>query len=156
MPQRALTPEQQLIWRAAFALGLMLALVGAGDAAGQWIPLRVGTPEWELGTVTYFFDTVPLLLIGLALLVGSGVALGRRWQVRTMAVLCILLAVLMWLAAVLFGTVVPLALRGMRDPVGLTMLKKSLVKTGVQVTLYPFALLWLAAASWRASRRTAA
>ncbi len=153
---RTLSSQQRLVWRAASALGLVLALIGIADAAAQWIPLRVGTPEWELGTVTYFFDTVPLALIGVVLLLGSGVALGRRWQVRTVAIFCVLFAVMMWLAGVLFGTVVPLAIRSMRDPVGLTMLKKSLLKTGLQVTLYPFALLWLAGASWRASRRSAA
>jgi hypothetical protein len=57
----------------------------------------------------------------------------------------------MWLALSLYATVLPAALRAVPDPFALTPIKKAAAKTGVQALLYPFALLWLAGAAWRAS-----
>jgi hypothetical protein len=144
-------PDQRLIWRIIQIVGLVFLIVGMLEAVSTWFPSNFGEPEWELGTTSYFFDTVPLAGLGLALLLGSAVALGRKWQLRFWAVLCLLLAVFMLLALILYATVLPLAFTVVHNPVALTTIKKAALKTGVQALFYPFALLWLAGAGWKAS-----
>lgn len=154
MPERdGLAAEQQLIWRVIAIVGLTFLVVGLIDAGSAWLPLQLGESEWELGTTSQFFDTFPLLGLGLALMVGAAVARGRTWQVRGLATFCILISVFMWLALALYLTVLPLFLAKITDPIALTPLKKSAAKTGVQALIYPFAFLWLATVAWRASLR---
>jgi hypothetical protein len=132
-------------------IGLLLALMGLADTLTLWLPGRIGVAEWEFGTVSAFFDSFPLLGLGLVFLIGAGLALGRRWPVRLAALACVLIALVMWAAAVLYLTVLPLALKAVNDPVMLGAVKKGIVKTGVQAAVYPFALLWLAGVSWWAT-----
>ena len=91
--------------------------------------------------------------LGIALLVSSSIALGWKWTARGVALTCILVAVFMWLAFALFVTVFPLVFRAVGSPVALTPVKKAAAKTAVQALIYPFALLWLAGAAWRATLR---
>lgn len=151
--ERAPMPEYQVIWRSLGVVGIVFFTLGLANLATIWLPGHLGDPEWEFGTTSQFFDTFPLLGLGMAFLVGRGVALGRRWQIRAIATVCIIVAVLMWLALALYATVLPMALGAVADPMALTPLKKAAAKTGVQALVYPFALLWLAGASWRASLR---
>jgi len=152
VPERiAITPGNQLAWRTLRLVGIVFLVLGLYELASNWIPLNIGVPEWELGTTSHFFDTFPLLGLGLMILTSSGLAMGRRWQVRLVATFCVLMAVAMWLVLTLWVTVLPLVLRVVTDPVVLQTVKKGAAKTGVQALIYPFALLWLAAAGWRAS-----
>lgn len=140
-----------LIWRCLGIVGLVFFILGLATLGTVWFPLQLGDPEWELGTASQFLDTFPLLGLGMAFLVAHGAAAGRRWQMRAIAVFCIVVAVFMWLSLTLYATVLPMALRAAADPVALTPIKKAAAKTGVQSLLYPFGLLWLAGATWRAS-----
>jgi hypothetical protein len=144
-------PGSQLAWGAMAAVGVVFLVVGAAQMIGIWVPSQLGTPEWEYGSASEFFDTFPLLGLGLTLLIGHGVATARPVQVRVLATACVLLAVLMWLAFTLFATTFPIALKVVTNPVTLTPIKKAAAKTAVQALLYPFALLWLAGAAWRAT-----
>lgn len=152
MPERALlVPDQRLIWRIMQIVGLVFLLVGMLDAVATWLPSNFGEPEWEFGTTSYFFDSIPLAGLGLALLLGSSVALGLKWQVRLWATLCLLLAVFMLLSLILYATVLPLVFNAVHSPVALTPIKKAALKLGVQALFYPFSLLWLAGAGWKSS-----
>lgn len=142
-----------LAWRTIGTIGAVFFLVGLITTASVWLPSRLGVPEWELGTTSEFFDTFPLLGLGIAMLIAHGVATGRKLQVRTLATICVLLAVLMWLAFTLFATVFPMTLKVVTNPVALTPIKKAAAKTAVQALVYPFALLWLAGAAWKATLR---
>jgi hypothetical protein len=145
--------RDQLIWRVVTAIGLVFLLLGLLDAGTSWLPLQLGDSEWELGTTSHFFDTFPLLGLGISFLLATSIAKGQRWQARTLASFCILLAVFMWLALALYATVLPIALKMVGNPDALTPMKKAGAKTAVQALIYPFALLWLAGAGWRASLR---
>lgn len=145
------TPQDQLIWRILQIIGVIFLLIGLQDIASSWLPHRLGDPEWELGTTSNFFDVVPLLGLGVAFLLAAAVATGRRWQIRIIATFCLLTAVFMLLALVLYATVLPLAFKLITNPVALTQIKKAAAKTGMQALLYPFAMLWLAGAGWKAS-----
>ncbi len=149
----ALSSRDQLIWRVVMAIGLVFFALGLLDAALTWFPLHLGESEWELGTTSQFFDTFPFLGLGVAFLLAAGIARGRQWQARSLATLCILVAVFMWLAFALYATVLPIAFARVPNPTLLSPMKKAAAKTSVEALLYPFALLWLAGAGWRASFR---
>ncbi len=142
-----------LIWRVITGIGLVFLVLGLLDAAISWLPLQLGDSEWELGTTSAFFDTFPLLGLGIAFLLGASIAQGWRWSARALATFCVLLAVFMWLALALYATVLPVAFKFVANPDALTPMKKAGAKTAVQALIYPFALLWLAGAGWRASLR---
>lgn len=151
MEHPATAGDDALVWQCLGIVGLIFLLVGLANLGTLWLPLEIGDAEWELGTTSQFFDTFPVFGLGLVFLAAHGVAVGRRWQIRTVATVCIAVAVFMWLALSLYATVLPAALRAVPDPFALTPIKKAAAKTGVQALLYPFALLWLAGAAWRAS-----
>jgi hypothetical protein len=151
--RRTLPPREALLWRMFAALGLAFLIIGLINAGTLWFPLDLGEPEWELGTSSTFFDTFPILGLGIGFLAASSVALGRKWSARSVAATCILVAVFMWLVLALYATVLPMVLRVVNNPIALTPIKKAAAKTGVQALIYPFALLWLAGAAWRATLR---
>ncbi|MEO8636488.1 MAG: hypothetical protein ABI587_14530 [Gemmatimonadales bacterium] len=150
-PRTFIAPHFRLIWRTLQIIGAIFLLVGLLDVATGFFPNLLGDPEWELGTTSHFFDAVPLLGLGVAFLLAGAVATGRRWQVRLIATFCVLVAVVMLLALLVYATAVPTAFKVVKDPLQLIQLKKAAAKTAVQAALYPFAMLWLAGAGWRAS-----
>jgi hypothetical protein len=147
------TPVRRIPWQVLTLLGTVAAVLGMVEIAFTWLPQQLGTAEWEFGTTSAFFDNFPITGLGLVMLVASGVAAGSRWRVRLVALVCILMAVFMWLAAALYATVLPIMLTGISDPQMVLTLEKGAVKTGAQALLYPFALLWLAGSGWRATYR---
>ena len=152
MPDRLLKASPDaLVWRTLQTVGMIFFLIGLLDLVFSLVPNQLGEPEWELGTTSHFFDVVPLLGLGVTFLLAAGLAAGRRWQVRTVATFAVLLAVFMLLAMLLYATVVPLAFKVITEPVALTTIKKAALKTGIQALLYPFAMLWLGGAGWKAS-----
>ncbi len=58
--------------------GLLLALVGLGDALSSWYPLAPQSPEWEFGTIATTFGALPLMTMGMAARAASFVARGVR------------------------------------------------------------------------------
>ena len=150
--KRPLAPAPDFGWHLLGSVGFVFAVVGGMDFLLTWYPVNFGSPEWEFGTITASFDGLPLLVIGLALLLGSGVAQGRRWLVRVMAVTFLVLAVVIVLAAVLYATNVPIALKSISDPVVRLGLKKAIAKTAGQAIVYPCAFVWLALKGWRYSK----
>ena len=130
-------------------IGLVFAGVGGVDLLLTWYPMQFGNSEWEFGTVSAALDGLPVLTLGIALLMGSGAARGERWLIRTMAMVYVLLAVFILIAAVLYVTNVPIALKAVTQPVIRTGLKKAIAKAAGQSVLYPLAFLWIARKAWR-------
>lgn len=134
------------------ALGIVFFVVALADILTSWLPPFFGKPEWELGVSAGFFDRFPLFGLGLAILMADGVAQGRKIRVRTLAVVAVLMAVTMWLVFTLFATTWPMSLRAVNgNPVAMTTMKKAGAKALAQAGVYPFALLWLAGAAWKAT-----
>jgi hypothetical protein len=138
-----------LTWQIFSVLGVVFLLVGAVTLLGPVFPLRIGIIEWEFGTASGLFDNVPIFGLGLGFLMASGLALGAKWRVRSLALICILLALVIWLAAGLYATVVPQVLSAAPSPTALTIIKKAIAKATVQILIYPGACLWLGIWSWR-------
>lgn len=141
--------EASLHWDLVYVLGVAFAIVGGFDFFSQILPPRIGVIEWEFGAASSFFDTFPIFGIGVGFLLAGGLAKGHRWRVRLLALGCILLALIMWMTAGLFATVVPQSIGAAPTLVALTAVKKSVAKTAVQILVYPVALLWIGVWTWR-------
>lgn len=140
-------------WPFLALVGWLLALVAGMDLALLWFPLGFGNPEWEFGTTTSFMNGLPVLALGLALVMGSAVATGRRRTARSVAFLLVGLVLFVLLAAAMYATTIPLALRAVENPMVRFGLQKAIVKTLVEAALYSAAFGWLAVAGWRRTTR---
>jgi hypothetical protein len=147
-PNRS-NPEFTLTWQIFTVLGLVFLFVGAVTLFAPLFPLRIGVIEWEFGTASEFFDSVPIFGLGLGFLMAAGLASGARVRVRTLALVCIFLALLMWFTAGLYATVVPQAYNAAPSPTALTAIKKAVGKAAVQILIYPVGFLWMGIWSWR-------
>ena len=115
-------------WKWIGWLGVLLAVVGLGDFVLAWYPLRFGVVEWEFGTVASTFAGLPLVTMGFAALLASGLARGREWLVRLMGWWLVLFGVVVLAALVVFLTDVPIALRAVTGDAALGI-KKAIAKT---------------------------
>lgn len=149
-PRGVLDPEAA--WTVAGWVGLLFLLVGGFDFGNTFWPLSLGSPEWEFGTITASLNGMPVPTLGLALLMASGLAAGRRWQVRLIGLVLAALVVLLVVMAFLYATNVPIALGAVTEPMGRLGLKKAIAKTAVQLVCYPAIFLVLAVWGWRRTR----
>jgi len=139
------------IWRLTFGLGLLLAIVGSIELVFLWLPADAAMPVWRFRAAGAFLDTFPQLGLGVALLLAAAVALGWPGAIRTLAIVCILLALGLWAVAALYLNALPTVVHGTLDPGVRTQITKATLKTVLQALLYPAALILLAVLSWRAT-----
>ena len=124
-------------------------MVGGLDVGLVWYPPAFGNPGWEFGSITAALNGLPLPLMGLALILASSIALGRGLMARVVVALSIVLVILILGAAVLYALTVPLALKSVTDPIALSGLHKAVVRSALQLLVYPPILLYV---GWRAFR----
>ncbi len=134
--------RESLAW-ALGPLSIAFVLVGGADIALTWYPLRIGNPQWELGTIMQTLNGLPVLSLGLVLLAVWVAASGRRWALLSVAVAMILTAVAVVAMGALLSLSVPLALHAVQDPAILQGLKKATAKAAVQVATFASVFLWL-------------
>lgn len=147
----AMLREPTLLWSVIAGLGVTLTVVGWIDLGLLWYPPNLGNPEWEFGTISSQFDSMPLATIGLAL-VAVG-AMGKGWQrvAQAAAVLSALVAVFLLGIYMIYLLDVPLALKAVAPALGPTI-KKAIAKASVYAVTYVAFYSWLAQYVWRRSR----
>ena len=118
------------------------------DVGLVWYPAAFGNAGWEFGSVTAALNGLPLPLMGLALILSGSLAMGRPWQARVV----VLLALVTLAAGVLYGLTVPLALKSVADPIALSGLRKAILRSVVQLLVYPPIVLYLVWRAWRTMR----
>ena len=96
-------------WLGLFSVVLFLA--GFSDWMIAWIPFRLGTLEWEFGTITATLAGLPLVTIGLGGMLASALARGIKWQIISTACLILFFALVIVAALVIFLLDVPAAMR---------------------------------------------
>ena len=144
--------ESYRAWAALGWAALALLVVGGADFLLTWYPPDFGNREWEFGTVTSSLNGLPILLLGIGLLLAASIQTDRRWWTALAAAAAFVMVLWVLAAAVLWATNVPLALRSV--PAELAAgIRKSLVRTTVQVVVYPLVLAYLAMRSIGAMRR---
>lgn len=137
-------------WSLLKGAGFLFVLVSGLDIALAWYPVGFGNPEWEFGTITATFQGLPVLVLGLVLLLASGVARGQRRLVRSVSIGMTLVAIVLIAIAALYALTAPIALQA--SPPGSLLsvgLKKAIFRTAGQAVLYPAVLIVLAVAAWR-------
>ncbi|HKI95661.1 MAG TPA: hypothetical protein VJ992_10255 [Gemmatimonadales bacterium] len=146
-----LAPAPDFGWGMLQTIGIVFILVGGLDIALAWAPLHFGSAEWEFGTVSATFDSLPLPTMGALFILAGAAAQGQRRMIRWVAGILVAVAGAVVLAGLLYATNIPLALHSAPNPVVETGLKKAVVKALGQMVLYPLAFVWIA---WRAWRHT--
>ena len=122
------------------------------DVGLVWYPAAFGNAGWEFGSVTAALNGLPLPLMGLALILSGSLAMGRPWQARVVVILGLLLALGTLAGGVLYGLTVPLALKSVADPIALSGLRKAILRSVVQLLVYPPIVLYLVWRAWRTMR----
>ena len=113
-------------WRWIGWFGLVLSVVGVGDWVLAWVPMRLGSPEWEFGTIAATTAGLPLTAMGFAALLGAAIARGIRWQVITMGWVLLVWAIVVFGAVLIFMLDVPLALRAVEGTAHLGIIKATI------------------------------
>jgi len=136
-------------WSLLLVMGWLFVIVGLLNIVLLWWPLQMGNPEYEFASVAASLDSLPLPTMGLAFALAASRAQGHLTGAKVAMVTAVALAVLVVLAAVLYGLDVPLALKAVKEgPVRMGIMK-SILKVSAQAVLYPIALIAFARMSNR-------
>lgn len=139
------SPQPDVAWRWLGWLGLVLAVAGLTDLALLWVPLRLGSPEWEFATVVSTASAMPLVSIGFAAMLASAASTGRRWLLWVIGSVVAVGALVLVSVLVLFLTDVPMALRGTSGDAHLGIVKatvKTVVLAGLFSSAYAIGAVW--------------
>ena len=139
-------------WRMVGWFGLLLFLAGFGDFILAFVPTAFGSPEWEFGTIASVFAGLPLTTIGLACVLASGLARGKRGLVLGTGTLLLFLSLAILVLLVVFLTDVPVALKTVQGEV-LLGIKKAVLKTIMLGVLFGVTYLYAAFRALRSVRR---
>lgn len=139
-------------WRMVGWFGLLLFVAGFGDFILAFVPTAFGSPEWEFGTIASVFAGLPLTTIGLACVLASGLARGKRNLVLATGLLLLLLSLAILVLLVVFLTDVPVAIKTVQGEV-LLGIKKAVMKTVMLGVLFGVAYLYAAFRALRSVRR---
>jgi hypothetical protein len=145
-------PAPDFGWKLLGWVGGVLLIVGLIDLGLAMYPPMFGNPNWEFGTVGSQLNSLPVPMLGLALLLGAAVARGWILGTRVWAIVGIVMAVLILAAAVIWALNLPLAFRSVQEPAARLGLKKSVAKSIAQAIPYPVAFLWIGWQGFRHSR----
>jgi hypothetical protein len=148
---RAVRSPNQSGWYLLGLIGAAFALVGGTDLLVAWVPQAFGQPEWEFGTISQTLDGMPVFALGLALVLAAALVEDNRRIARVVATLFLVLAAAIVCMAVLYVTVVPLALRAVPDPTIRQGLMKAIAKAGTQAVVYPTVFAWVGIRAWRST-----
>ncbi len=127
----SLRPSTPTAWRVIGWFGLVLAVIGLADALVNWFPLAFGSPEWEFGTISATFGSLPLVTMGLAGLLGSMLARGSRAGVLAVGLFVLVVGVVVLGLYALFLTDVPMALRATAGKLGGLPIRRGIVRTSI-------------------------
>lgn len=140
-------------WRLMVWIGLGLGLVAYADLSLLLYPFRVGNAEWEFGTFSRLFDSMPLATMATMLFFAGSVARGRKWATRAVGLWSVIVGLLMVVALVLYALNIPLALRAVTNPLAASGLKKAIVKSLIQGPVYATLFFGMGFFGWRIAGR---
>ncbi len=136
--------ETSAAWSVVGSVGLALFVVGVVDVLLAWIPLHVGSPEWEFGTISATLNNMPVPAMGFALVLAGAAARDRRAQLLGAAVWSIAVTLFLAGCAVFYVLDVPLALRSVQEPVARSGLQAGIIKAAAALVAYGLFHIWSA------------
>ncbi len=128
-------------WTLLATAGWGFLLIGAMDVGLVWYPEAFGNGGWEFGSVTAALNGLPLPVMGLVLVLAGAVARGQRTTARVVQLLSGLLLALVAIMAVLYVLRVSEALAAVSDPLGLSGLRKAILRSASQMVVYSAVLV---------------
>ena len=143
-------------WRMMRWIGFGLLLVAYVDLALNLYPLRLGNSQWEFGTFSRVFDSMPLATMATLLFFAGSVARGNKWGLRVIATWSLLWGLVLVTALVLYSLNIPLALRVVTEPLAASGIRKAIVKALVQGVVYSVLFFSMGIFGWRTARRALA
>lgn len=152
---RSLRADDVRSWLVLGWIGLVFLTIGGADFALTWLPTGFGNREWEFGTVTQSFNSLPIVLLGLGLLIAAGEQAGRDWWRALGVALAAILLVWIVVGAAFWMLSVQIAFATVPDNLALG-LRKAAAKTALQSLVYPATLVYLLRRAWLAGVRDAA
>jgi hypothetical protein len=132
-------------------LGMALALVGWSDLLLNLYPLRIGNPDWEVGTTSVIFDSLPLATIGLGVALHGALAGRRVWGGRILGAAALLVFAGMVTLLGLYLLALPVVWRALSPAVQQPFLLSSM-RTLFVASVYLVLYGWLGVAGIRRSR----
>jgi hypothetical protein len=140
----SLLGRPDLGWAMLVGVGFAFLLVGCFEIGRlPWLPLKIGVPYWDFGNVSPSYAALPLVTMGLAFPLASGVALGRQKLVLTTSCVLLSMGTLLLLAPLLYSSGVLVVWYHGGDPLQTFGLKAVVTKGLVRATVYPVLYLWL-------------
>jgi hypothetical protein len=139
------------VWTVLGWVGFAFVLVGGTDFALVWLPLEIGTREWEFAVVTQSFNGLPILLLGVGLLIAAAEQVGPRWWAYAGNGVAGVLLVWILAGTALWGSNVGLALSTVPEDVRIGV-QKAVAKTSVQAVVYAVVLALVLGRAWRRRR----
>ena len=133
-------------------LGAAMAAVGWIDVGLNFIPLQAGNPDWEFGTASVVFDSLPLGTIGMGLLlfVAAG-QVGRRWSLLLLGTACYVILLGLIGVLTLYGLALPAVWRAAGEALQ-GPLVLAIGKTSVIACIYMLLYAWMGTVAWRSAR----
>lgn len=153
-PARTQAGASDAAWRCLAWFGIVVGFVGFADVALVFYPARFGDPTWEFGVVDSAVSSLPLLIMGLAAIMGAAMARKRPAQIRAAAVVALLLALLILAAWIMYMTTAPLAVR-VSPPEIKPGIYKSIARTTIMSVAFGGGLVVAAAMAFRSLRTRA-
>lgn len=142
----------QVAWSLLGLVGFALFVVGGTDFLLNFWPARFGNPEWEFGTITGALNSMPASLLGLTLLLASGIVAESAARVRICAIVLLLWAVFLVAMGAIYGLTLPLAVKGFAVPNVGTGLKRAIFRSLVQLVVYPIVMAWMGIRGLKSAR----
>ncbi len=134
-------------------LGSAFLVLGAAELFFLWIPLQVGNAAWEFAAVSRTLDAFPMVALGLGLLAYAVLTdpdSDKAGALRTCWVFAIVALLVLALAAV-YATAAPAVLRA-TPPEALDGLRRTLLKSSLQLLVYAFVFSAVTLTIWKRTR----
>ena len=141
-------------WRLVGMFSWVMVAAGLGDTVLAFIPMRFGVPEWEFGTTASVFSALPLISMGLAGLLASALATGRRAAILWISWGLILLSIAVLAMYLVFLSDAPVALAQVQGEIRLGIIK-AITKTSWLGLIFGVAYLVGGIAGLRYLRKSA-
>ncbi len=148
-----LTASPDRGWRAIGWFGLLIAAIAFVDLVLNLYPAAWSSPEWEFGTIARTLGSLPLFSIGMAAILGSYLARGRRIGILVTSILLVAFALLILGAWTVFTLDVPMALNAAGSGPASLVIKKTIVRTTSMGLGFGAGYLIAAVASFRHIKR---
>jgi hypothetical protein len=124
-------------WSLLGVLGGAFVVMGVADIALGIYPTAIGDPEWEFGIISSILNAFAIPTMGGYLLLSSLLASNKVVLTRVIAVLAIVVALFLIALAILYVTVIPLALKSVGQNATLLLgMQKAILKAGFLLVAY--------------------